>query len=68
MKISVLFEVGFDGVFDYVLGARIGDGAKNIIENSIKPNFKENRYIQGLDEATNRIIAYASGEYVNDEP
>lgn len=42
--------------------------AKNIIENSIKPNFKENRYIQGLDEATNRIIAYASGEYVNDEP
>ena len=42
--------------------------AKNIIENSIKPNFKENRYHQGLDEATSRIIAYASGEYVNDEP
>ena len=42
--------------------------AKNIIENSIKPNFKKNRYQQGLDEATNRIIAYASGEYVNDEP
>lgn len=42
--------------------------AKNIIENSIKPNFKEGRYRQGLEEATSRIIAYASGEYVNDEP
>lgn len=41
--------------------------AKNIIENAIKPNFRQARYFEGLQEATDRIIAYAQGEYVNEE-
>ena len=41
--------------------------AKNIIENAIKPNFREEKYFEGLQEATDRIIAYAKGEYVNED-
>lgn len=42
--------------------------ARRIIENSIKPAFKEGAYYQGLDAGTNDIIAYTKGEYKNDAP
>ena len=37
--------------------------AKNIIENDITPNFRQENYYRGLDEATNSIIQAAAGEY-----
>ncbi|WP_238807165.1 TPM domain-containing protein [Emticicia aquatica] len=37
--------------------------SKRIIEQIIKPNFKQLKYYQGLDEATNSIIKYLSGEF-----
>lgn len=41
---------------------------KRIIENEIKPNFKQGNYYEGLDKATDAIIAYTKGEYKNDAP
>lgn len=41
--------------------------SKRIIENIIKPNFKQQNYFQGLDEATSVIIQILKGEYKNDE-
>jgi uncharacterized protein len=41
--------------------------AKRIIENYMKPAFKQNNYFQGLDEATSVIIKLASGEYKADD-
>jgi uncharacterized protein len=37
--------------------------SKNIIENDIVPNFREDNYYKGLDVATSSIIAAAAGEY-----
>lgn len=37
--------------------------SKRIIEQVVKPNFKQLRYYQGLDEATNSIFKYLSGEF-----
>lgn len=37
-----------------------------IIETVIKPAFRQERYYQGLDEATNIIMQLGSGEYYND--
>ncbi len=37
--------------------------ARNILDNSITPNFKEGNYYRGLDEATDNIIKAAAGEY-----
>ncbi|WP_374166739.1 YgcG family protein [Arcticibacter sp. MXS-1] len=42
--------------------------AKRIIENELKPGFREGNYYKGLDRATDAIIAYTKGEYTNDEP
>ncbi|TXK51968.1 TPM domain-containing protein [Pontibacter qinzhouensis] len=45
----------------------ITDGiAKRITENILKPNFQQNNYYKGLDEATSRIFSLASGEYQAD--
>ncbi|AFK03282.1 protein of unknown function DUF477 [Emticicia oligotrophica DSM 17448] len=44
-------------------GALTDARSKRIIEQIIKPNFKEMRYFQGLNEATDRIIQYLSGEF-----
>lgn len=41
--------------------------AKRIIENIIKPAFRDQQYYQGLDRATDAIISYAAGEYTADE-
>ena len=40
--------------------------SKRIIENVIVPNFREARYYQGLDRATDLIIQLGSGEYSAD--
>ncbi|WP_140937078.1 TPM domain-containing protein [Sphingobacterium lumbrici] len=40
--------------------------AFRIIENDIKPNFRRNAYYDGLNSATNSIIAYTKGEYKAD--
>ncbi len=37
--------------------------AKSIIDKDITPNFKEENYYRGLDEATDDIIKAAAGEY-----
>lgn len=37
--------------------------AKSIIENDLRPNFKEENYYRGLDAAINSIIQAAVGEY-----
>ncbi len=41
--------------------------AKRIIENIIKPAFREERYYEGFDRATDAIISYAAGEYTAEE-
>jgi uncharacterized protein len=40
--------------------------AKRITEGTLKPNFREGNYYQGLDKATSLIISLASGEYQAD--
>ena len=60
-KISIQTGYGVEGV--------LPDGiTKRIIENEIKPSFKQGNYYQGLDNATSAIISYTKGEYKNDKP
>lgn len=40
--------------------------AHRIIQNEIRPNFSRQQYYQGIDAATNAIIAYTKGEYKAD--
>lgn len=49
------------------LQGRVTDNlTKRIIENVIKPNFRNQRYYNGLERATSQIIEMASGEFKND--
>lgn len=41
--------------------------AKRIIENDMKPAFKNGNYFEGLNKATDNIIACTKGEYKADE-
>lgn len=41
--------------------------AKRIIENDMKPSFKQGNYYEGLDKATNSIIAATKGEYKGED-
>ncbi len=41
--------------------------AKRIIENEIKPNFRDQRYAKGLDEASDVIFSLLSGEFTAEE-
>ncbi len=41
--------------------------SRRIIETVIKPNFKENKYYQGIDEGTNAIFKVLKGEFKNDK-
>lgn len=51
----------------YGLEGAIPDAVANrIVDQVIIPNFKEVKYYEGLDEGTNAIIKYASGEYKAD--
>jgi uncharacterized protein len=52
----------------YGLEGAIPDArAKQIIDTQIRPNFKANQYYKGLDEATDRIVQLASGEYTAED-
>lgn len=42
--------------------------AKRIIEQEIKPNFRQGNYYQGFEAGTDAIISYTKGEYRNDQP
>lgn len=51
----------------YGLEGAITDGlSKRVIENDIKPNFKNGQYYEGLDAATTTLISMAKGEYKAD--
>lgn len=60
-KVTIQTGYGLEGALPDAI-------ARRIIENDIKPNFKRGNYYQGLDEATNDIIAYTKGEYKADSP
>lgn len=52
----------------YGLEGSITDAfSRRIIEEVIRPNFKQQAYYQGLDQATTLIIKKASGEFVNED-
>ena len=52
----------------YGLEGAIPDAlAKRIISNTIVPAFKQEQYYQGLDRATDQLIALAKGEYRADQ-
>ncbi|MFW5821047.1 MAG: TPM domain-containing protein [Bacteroidota bacterium] len=52
----------------YGLEEHIPDAlAKRIIEKEIKPNFADERYVKGLDEATNVLFSLLSGEFTAEE-
>lgn len=55
-KVFIATGYGMEGVLPDIY-------AKKIITNFIAPNFRELRYYEGLDKATDEIIKYASGEY-----
>ncbi len=58
-KIFIATGYGMEGVMP--------DGlVKRIIENDIKPAFREGKYYEGFDEATNSMFALAAGEYTAD--
>lgn len=42
--------------------------AKRVVENQLKPNFKNGNFGKGFDEATTVIIQHLNGEFVNDKP
>lgn len=41
--------------------------SRRIIEQVVKPYFKENRYYEGIDNGTNAIFKIMKGEYKNDK-
>jgi uncharacterized protein len=48
----------------YGLEAAMPDAlCRRIIENDIKPNFKQDEYYQGIEAGTNQMIALVKGEY-----
>ncbi len=58
-KIYIATNQGMEGAIPDVI-------AKRIISQVISPRFKNQMYYQGLDEGTDEIIRYASGEYQAD--
>ncbi|MDZ4666305.1 MAG: TPM domain-containing protein [bacterium] len=53
----------------YGMEATITDAlSKRIIEEIIVPNFRQQNYYEGLNEATDYIVRAAAGEFVNDMP
>lgn len=55
-KLNISTGYGMEGVLPDAI-------SKRIIENTLKPNYRNENYYQGLDEATSFIIDVASGEY-----
>jgi len=59
-KMTIQTGYGVEGALPDVV-------ANQIIENDMKPNFRESKYYAGLDAAVNDIIKYTKGEYKADE-
>lgn len=60
-KIAMQTGYGLEGALPDII-------TKRIIENEIKPAFKQGDYYGGLDAGTTAIIKYSKGEYKNDSP
>lgn len=60
-KLSIQTGYGLEGALPDIY-------TKRIIENDIKPFFKEGNYYAGIDAGTNSIISLIKGEYKNDNP
>ncbi|SEA82305.1 TPM domain-containing protein [Pedobacter hartonius] len=60
-KIAMQTGYGLEGALPDII-------TKRIIDNEIKPYFKEGDYYSGLDAGTTAIIKYTKGEYKNDNP
>ncbi|RKR85321.1 uncharacterized protein BDD43_5590 [Mucilaginibacter gracilis] len=58
-KVSIQTGYGAEGAVPDIV-------THEIITNSITPNFKQNKYYEGLDEATSSLIAHMKGEYKAD--
>jgi len=59
-KMFIATGYGMEGVIPDAL-------AKRIIENYMKPNFRNNNYYKGINEATSVIMGLASGEFTADQ-
>ncbi len=59
-KMYIATGYGMEGIVPDAL-------AKRIIENYLKPNFRNKTYYKGIDEATSVIIGLAEGEYTADQ-
>lgn len=55
-KVWITTGYGIEGVLPDAL-------CKRVIEQDIKPNFKQGNYYEGLDEATNSIMSIVKGEF-----
>lgn len=70
---GILIYVALDDHKIFIQTGRGAEGflpdaiAKRIIENIIKPAFREQNYYKGLDRATDAIISYGAGEYKADD-
>ena len=60
-KVTIQTGYGMEGALPDAI-------ARRIIEVAIKPNFKQGNYFQGIDQATDAIIAYTKGEFKNERP
>ncbi len=60
-KITIQTGYGVEGALPDAI-------ARRIIENEIKPSFKEGNYYQGLEQGTDALMSYTKGEYKNDQP
>jgi uncharacterized protein len=60
-KLSIQTGYGLEGALPDIY-------TKRIIENDIKPFFKEGNYYEGIDAGVNSIISLVKGEYKNDKP
>ncbi len=60
-KLSIQTGYGLEGALPDIY-------TKRIIENDIKPFFKEGNYYEGINAGTNSIISLVKGEYKNDKP
>lgn len=59
-KIQIQTGYGSEGFLPDIL-------AKRIIENIIKPAFRQGQYYEGLDQATSSIMQLGQGEYTGDQ-
>ncbi len=59
-KMFIATGYGLEGVLPDAI-------VKRIVENYMKPNFRNNDYYNGIDEATSVIMGLASGEFTADQ-